>query len=525
MKKIIPALLLLSLCGCHKDKNILINNNNTHTTTVFTISADSVMLNPSGNAPLTALVKFKSSVTGFTEIVVKGKNGPASDVKQIFTDNGINHSVPILGLYADYTNTVNIYTIDSKQDSLKATVKITTAALPPNVPNYIHVDIADLAHMEPGFNLVSSFSGFPAPPQVPFMVDSYGDIRWILDFRNNPALNQLFYDCGINRLQDGNFRFVDQYTEKIYEVDVMGKIVNTWGLGGYTFHHDLYEKPNGNFLVTVTKPGSTHANGVPTIEDYIIEIDRKSGNILATWDLKQSLNDYRRTLNSDPTDWIHTNGIIYDTTDNTLIVSGRVQGVFKLTYDNHVKWVLGPHRGWGLNQLGQDLNQLLLTPLDLKGNAITDTSVVNGWTNSADFEWNWYQHSPQLIPNGDLMIFDNGDIRNYDPKLPQYSRAVEYKIDENKMTVQQIWSYGKARGTETFSRVVSSVKYLQEKSHVLFSPGYQVPNATGLGGKIVEVDYATQNVVFQLSISSANGWGFHRVQRMQLYPNANSYTL
>jgi hypothetical protein len=39
----------------------------------------------------------------------------------------------------------------------------------------------------------------------------------------------------------------------------------------------------------------------------------------------------------------------------------------------------------------------------------------------------------------------------------------------------------------------------------------------------VEVDYATQQVVFQMSISSANGWGFHRVFRMPLYPNGNPY--
>jgi arylsulfate sulfotransferase len=261
---------------------------------------------------------------------------------------------------------------------------------------------------------------------------------------------------------------------------------------------------------------------VATDEDYIIEIDRATGNILNTWDLKQSLNEYRQTLNNDLTDWVHTNGIVYDATDNTIIISGRVQGVFKLTHDNHVKWVLGPHRGWGPNHMGQDLNQLLLTPLDSKGVAITDTSVLNGWTNSPDFEWNWYQHSPQLIPNGDLMVFDNGATRNFNPNESNYSRAVEYKIDESNMTVQQIWEYGKERGVETFSQIVSSVKYLPD-NHVLFSPGFSVPNSTGYGGKIVEVDYATKNVVFQMSVSSANTWGWHRVQRMPIYSNGDPY--
>ncbi len=521
MKHIIfMSLLLVLIYGCKKDTVV---NNNTTTNINFTIPADSIIVNPSGSSPLTALIKFKSPISGHTVITVKGKHGSASDITQTFTDNSTYHVIPILGLYPSYKNTVKISVVNSKETA-NDSLSITTGALPANTPDYINIDAADRSAMEPGLNLVSSFSGYPTPPVTPYMLDSFGDIRWYLDYTSNPILNQLFYDCGINRLQNGNFRFADTYTNKIYEVDFFGNIINTWGLGGYLFHHDIYEKPNGNFLVTVTKPGSTHPDGVSTIEDYIIEIDRSSGAILNTWDLKQSLNEYRQVLSTDPTDWIHTNGLVYDSTDNTIIVSGRVQGVFKLTYSNQVKWVLGPHRGWGPNNVGQDLSKLLLTPLDSTGAAITDTSVLNGWTNSPSFEWNWYQHSPQLIPNGDLMVFDNGATRNYNPNAAvHYSRAVEYRINETNMTVQQIWEYGKENGSSTFSQIVSSVKYLPQTKHILFSPGYQVPNSTGLGGKIVEIDYATKKVVFQASVSSANGWGWHRVQRMPIYPNANPY--
>jgi arylsulfate sulfotransferase len=515
---LIALATLLLFFSCKKEKSKPAN-----TATSFTIPTDSVVLNPSGNAPLSALVHFKSPVAGYTKIVVVGKHGEASNVVQVFTDSGTTHLIPILGLYADYKNTVNVYVIDSKQDSFKSVLNISTAPLPTNVPSYIHTDISDLANMEPGFNLVSSFSGYPSAPLVPYMVDSFGDIRWCLDFTKNPTLNQLFYDCGIERLQDGNYRFADVATNKIYEIDALGKIIDTWSLAPYIFHHDIYEKPNGNFLVSVTNPQSTNNNGIKTIEDYIIEIDRSTKQIVNTWDLKQSLNAYRTTLTTNASDWLHCNGLAYDANDNTLIVSGRVQGVFKLTYDNHLKWILGPHRAWGVNGRGEDLNQYLLTPLDANGNAIADTSVVNGYTNGTDFEWNWYQHSPRLNPNGDIMVFDNGTTRNYNSSLPSYSRAVEFKIDESKMTVQQVWAYGKDRGTETFSQIISSVQYYPGKNHILFSPGYQVNNVTGFGGKIIELDYATQKVVFQMTINSLNGWGFHRVFRMPLYPNAKPY--
>lgn len=523
MKKYFTAVILIAfLFACHKDKNP--GNNNTNTGNDFTIPADSVQLNPYGNAPLSALLKFTTSIAGHTKIVVKGKNGAASDISQEFTDNGKSHAIPVLGLYPNYKNMVQVYVIGSNNDTIKSTVNISTGPLPASTPNLIHTDVMDLANMVSGVNLVSSFSGYPdTPPLIPYIVDSYGDIRWYLNYTNHPALGGLFYDCGISRLQNGNYYFSDQPSGHIYEVDVLGRIINTWALGGYTFHHNVTEEPNGNFLITATKPGSTHTDGSPTIEDYVLEINRTTGNIMNTWDLKESLDEYRTTLNADPQDWIHTNAVIYDASDNTIIISGRVQGVFKLTYDNHIKWILGPHTGWGKNRRGEDLNQFLLTPLDASGNAITDANVISGNANTTDFEWNWYQHSPIIIPNGDLMMFDNGSIRNFNTSLPTYSRAVEYKIDPVKMTVQQVWEYGKERGQETFSTIVSSVKYLADKNHVLFSPGYQVPNSTGNGGKIVEVDYATKKVVFQMSVSSANGWGWHRVQRLDLYPNGNPY--
>lgn len=518
--------MLFILYGCHKDKTPPTPPGEPKPTTVdFVVPAESIILNPSGNAPLAALVKFNTDIIGHTEIIIKGRNGYNRDINQRFTDSSVTHSIPIIGLYPNYTNIVEIVVTDAKQNKEKSTITITTGALPPNMPTYIHVDLSDVEKMESGINLVSSFSGFSTPPQTPYILDSYGEIRWYLDFRNNPDLKNLFYDCGISRLANGNYCFVDQSSGKIYEVDLLGKIIHTWMLGGYIFHHDLYEKPNGNFLVSVSKPGSTHTNGGSTAEDFIIEINRSNGNIINTWDLRESLDEYRTALTSDSNDWIHVNGVIFDASDNTIILSGRTQGVIKLTTDNQVKWILGPHRGWGMNRRGENLDQYLLKPLDAAGNLINDAGVLEGIKNHADFEWNWHQHSPQIMPTGNLLLFDNGDTRNFNPGAPsRYSRAVEYKINTANLTVQQVWTYGKERGTETFSRIISSVKYLFGKDHILFSPGFNVPNATGQGGKIIEIDYKTKEPVFQVSISSANGWGFHRAIRMELYPNGSPYT-
>ncbi|MGI4762823.1 MAG: aryl-sulfate sulfotransferase [Janthinobacterium lividum] len=509
------VLSLLALAGCRKDEG------QAPASVVplhLSFGAGTLTLNPSGYAPLTARLSLLSRQSGQLRLVVHGRHGTASDLTQQFADEGTVHTVPILGLYPDYANSVSVQLVDPSGRVLADTaLTIQTQALPPDMPASLVTTAPTGGALGGDFTLVSNFSA--TDPQMPLIVDNYGDIRWLLDYRGLAELGQLSYDCGISRLRNGNYCFADKTTSLIFEVDAYGTIINRWNMAGYTFHHELYEKPDGNFLVTVNKTGSTHPDGSATDEDYVIEVDRHANHVVQTWDLKQSLNENRHALETDPVDWLHANAVLYDPSDNTILVSGRYQGVVKLTYDNHVKWLLAPHRGWGPNHQGQDLNQLTLAPLDAAGQAITDTAVINGSANHPDFEWNWYQHSIQLLPNGDLLLFDNGTNRNFIRNAPaHYSRAVVYRLDPAARTVQQIWTYGKERGADTFSAIVSRVQYLPAVNHIMFCPGYQVPNATGQGGKIIELDYASKQVLFEMQLSPANGFAFHRAQRASIYP-------
>ena len=122
------------------------------------------------------------------------------------------------------------------------------------------------------------------------------------------------------------------------------------------------------------------------------------------------------------------------------------------------------------------------------------------------------------MPDGSLLLFDNGDNRNYGSS-GLYSRAVQYSIDKQAMTIQQRWQYGKERGEAGFSRIVSDVDFHVDENNVVFMPG-----AVGDGaayGKVVEVDYSTRDVVFEATITAPIAqWGitFHRVERISLYP-------
>jgi arylsulfate sulfotransferase len=55
--------------------------------------------------------------------------------------------------------------------------------------------------------------------------------------------------------------------------------------------------------------------------------------------------------------------------------------------------------------------------------------------------WFWDQHDAQPLPNGHILMFDNGNGRE-SPCLPSdYSRALELELDEQQMTVRNVWEH------------------------------------------------------------------------------------
>jgi hypothetical protein len=88
-----------------------------------------------------------------------------------------------------------------------------------------------------------------------------------------------------------------------------------------------------------------------------------------------------------------------------------------------------------------------------------------------DFEWQWCQHQPMLLPDQDnnpstldILLLDNGQNKSFSEEsavdaTENYSRAVQYRIDPEAMTVQQIWEYGKERGVECYATYLGDANY------------------------------------------------------------------
>jgi arylsulfate sulfotransferase len=474
--------------------NWLLNLTLTDTTVISTyivgdeLNISEHILNPFEISPLTSIINIETPISGRFISRVVGQDGLKSDMIITSEYYGTNHSLNIYGLYPNYENQIELTFVNNEGvEIITIFESIITDILPPGMP-----DLNVISHYDE-YNQNTMILFNYRPTHIPFMADPLGKIRWYL--------NESVPKYALQRFKNGNFGYGKQGLNQgsIFEFTIMGEYIQEYSFYPQfeNAHHDVYEMSNENFLVAVNKVG------IETIEDHILEIDRESGQIINIWDLREILQMDRFTLAiiGDGSDWFHTNAVIHDESDNTLIISGQPQGTVKVTWDNQLKWILSPHDGWD-----SEYQDYLLQP-----------------TTGNEFEYSWGQHAPLILPNGNLMQFDNGFGREFGNASSDYSRIVEYEINENANnvggTVSQIWQYGKERGENMFSPFLSDVDYLEDTSSMFINCGttaYDIeyvsnleqiftPNIGQIETLIIEVN-SSKEVLFEMALSSnANG--------------------
>ncbi|WP_286752676.1 MULTISPECIES: aryl-sulfate sulfotransferase [Sphingobacterium] len=488
---------------------------------------EGIKLDPSGYNPLAALVNVVLPTYGRVRVTVRGKHGQFGTITHLCSDETPRQSVPILGLYADYDNVVDLAFTDLEgKERGSTTIHIRTQAVTvQDFPKWKIVK-GQTDKMEFGVNLVSYPGQSEIDTSLPYMIDNEGELRWLLLLKKSPDLQKFSGSIGLKRTKKGTFISGDQSQQRVVEMDMFGNLINQWDLAklGYGFHHEITEAANGNFLINVTKAAARLNNGQPRINDFIIELNPQTGVLANEWDLAKQLDTTRYikpdgvtppAFSQSPNNWAHNNSITEIGED--LLATARYQGIFSFNHSGITQWIISPHKNWGAKY-----QPLLLKPIAEDGTAITDPAVINGDAALAGFDWPWGPHTPVALSKDRILVFDNGYNRqwksNFAPGVNSYSRVVEYKIDMANRTVQQVWSYGKDRGTQGFSQAISGVQYLGQTGHVLFCPGMGVATSIGSGGRVVEIDPKTKEVIFDLEVATGSGTAFHRVTRMPLYP-------
>ena len=458
----------------------------------YTVDNPNVILNPYGNSPLTALILFETNEEVSPTVTIVGK-----DENTTFTHTfnaSQEHLLSIYGLYADYNNEVIIeYEVDG--ETISKTVNIQTEELPDDfiLPTRVEADKENLDNQL--YFFTPSSSGYTCA------YDVNGDVRWYL---TNYALWK------IDRLENGHLlvsteRLVNPpyYMTGLYEMDLLGKIYVEYSLpGGY--HHDYYEMENGNLLIA----SDDFNNAKGTVEDYIVELDRETGEIVKTFDLKNVLNmSDGKSENWTDYDWFHNNSVWYDENTNSITLSGRHQdAVINIDYETgELNWIIGDPTNWS-----EEYQKYFFTPI------------------GDDFEWQWSQHAAMITPEGYVFILDNGNNKSkikeeYVPASESYTRGVMYKIDTDNMTIEQIWQYGKERGSDYYSPYISDVDYLDANHYIVHSGGIAYKDGevlnqpAGLAGadelKSITTELLNDEIIFEIELPTNN----YRVEKMDLY--------
>lgn len=501
--KLILLVLLASLCSIAiyyrvekvkpvTEKEHIIESQNKFEKSFFdgeyTFDNPKIVLNPYGISPLTALIYFETKDLTTPTVTIKGKDEKSTFSKTFIPSQ--EHLLPIYGLYPDYDNEV-IISVNGKQK----TIKIKTDRLPDDIHLPTKV-ISNKSKLNNDLYFVTA-----ATTGYPTAYDVNGDVRWYLTEN---------FSWDIERLNNGNIiigtnRLINPpyYTTGLYEMDLLGKIYYEYTLpGGY--HHDVYEMENGNLLVA----SNNFENG--TVEDYVVEIDRKTGKIIEYFDLQEIVPNGGKNEYATENDWFHNNSVWYDRNTNSITLSGRHRdAVININYDTkQLNWIVGSSSNWPSH-----MDKYFFKP-------------------SNDLEWQWAQHAAMILPDGSLFLFDNGNNRsktkeNSVPANENYSRAVIYKFDTNNMTISQVWQYGKERGSEFYSPYVSDVDYLENNHYLILSGGISYKNgkiqndaaplvgADTLKSTIVEI--LNDEVIFEIDLPTNN----YRVEKMHFYDYNN----
>jgi len=209
------------------------------------------------------------------------------------------------------------------------------------------------------------------------------------------------------------------------------------------FHHESRAMPNGNILTLSTtvheltpEQRSTFCPGddapFDAISDLAVEFE-PSGRVVRTWDLWDVIDideypggelcvDAGIFAERNTRDWNHANSVVYDPERDAIIVSSRHTDQI-VAFDHldaegpqsQLRWILGA-----------------------------------GATMPLDGEPTYYQHAVEVVDDGSIVVYDNGNNRPGtspdDPDNLPYSRAVIYEVDDSsddpaEWSARQRWEY------------------------------------------------------------------------------------
>ena len=256
----------------------------------------------------------------------------------------------------------------------------------------------------PYIQIENTSSGTPLEPGVT-LFDYAGATA--VDENGKVIYNEQHGVTDIRLLETGRLLFI--LKGSVVESTLDGKV--TW-IDPYEFkiaHHEVSPMPNGNFLTLFKNPQFIqHGRSRELyIGDLIVEFDRHTKESVWNW----SSFDYYNVSEGGPADdWTHGNAAVFNESDNSIYYSSR--SFSRITRINYTTKDIIYNMGKNWPSGDTDFGDGLFTA----------------------------QHAPEILPNGNMMIYDNG---NWHPQPIQQTRAIELAFNDpqHPTNASIVWKY------------------------------------------------------------------------------------
>lgn len=482
---------------------------------VLTAEPTATLVNPA--VPLARLLSFATEVP--SEATVTWSDGDLATTVEL--PAATEHELPLLRMRADRDVEVHL-TLRAEGATAERTLTFHTASLPPKFPD-VTVHQLDADAMEPGDTLVGVVAGGVGAWQI--VLSPEGEIVWW--WARDPRMLEL-------QLRSDGMLLGNAQEGALIELDWLGRIQRQWVPGGGsgttipvalpTFHHDVQRLPDGTMLamskqnVTVQDFPASYDDPLvredATVRDDEIVLLAQDGTVIREIPYSTAI-PYERigytSLVGNPKDWVHGNGVAWSPENDAIVISSRAQDALAgLDLDGTVRWILANPANWPTAS-----ESLRLQPV------------------GQPFRWPYKQHAPEWFGGDRIMMFDNGN-RQASPwtgeddlgALETWSRVVEYRIDEQAMTVEQAWEF-EIPGVRLFGDYMGDADHLPNGDVLGNFAGVIAMNGRyladyGLGRhliRLVEFVPETGELLWDVELSSdmdevPDGWNSYRSQRL-----------
>lgn len=232
----------------------------------------------------------------------------------------------------------------------------------------------------------------------------------------------------------------------VFELDPDSQLV--WSIR-CRVDHDFQFRPNGNLLIHTITENFWPALG-PELKRhaYMIEVTRDK-DLVWEWRCEEHLEELRRLLT--PSGWDH--------------LMTRATGDFAFDWaHNNTLQLIPPNATWEKEKAGGGPQRFKPGNIVFSYRSVDVIGVID--YPSGEIVWAWGpgvldgQHKPHMLPNGHILVFDNGTLR-------RWSRILEM----DPLTGEIVWEYKADPPESFFSPYISSAQRLPNGNTLICEGG------------------------------------------------------